>query len=412
LVVARIRRRGPLAHANFDMSRKRILQIFNRYLEYGGEEGSVYRIGDALQQLYDVEYLLGSSQELVSQGLAGKAAAVAKVFHNQTMVRRLQQYQKIGRFDFWQIHNVLPAMSPSVYSTGFNLGIPIVQYLHNYRMSCVNGFFLNHGEPCQVCMNGNFLPAALTKCWHESHVQSGIMGLVLRRLRHMDVFNQVTRWIAISHAQKELHVRMGIPEERIDVIHHFLEPGDEVSGWEGGDGLFLGRLSAEKGVSCLLRAWKAMRGRKGELFVVGDGPERENLEQQAREENLERVFFTGFLKAWDQKKIWRKASFLAVPSIWVEPFGMVILEAWSKGIPVIAHNIGAFPELIDHGVNGYLVKTGDAGAMAEAMQELLENPGKAREMGLRGREKLKDQFNKKLWLTKMEKMYAKLGIKS
>ena len=154
--------------------RPRVLQIFNRYLEYGGEQGSVGRIGDTLQQIADVEYFLTSSDQLLGGRTPEemvKAAAFA--FHNPQVIGRLKRYQRIGRFDIWLIHNVFPAMSPSVYALAFKLGIPVVQYLHNYRMSCVNGFFLNHGETCTSCIHGNFSKAALTGCWHDSRLVSG-----------------------------------------------------------------------------------------------------------------------------------------------------------------------------------------------------------------------------------------------
>ncbi|MFM8458136.1 MAG: glycosyltransferase, partial [Chthoniobacterales bacterium] len=230
--------------------RLRILQIFNRYLEYGGEQGSVVRIGDSLQQSADVEYFLTSSDQL----LGGKrpdelVKAAAFALHNPDTVRRLERYQKIGRFDLWQIHNVFPAMSPSVYGLAFKLGVPVVQYLHNYRMSCVNGFFLNHGQECTSCIHGNFSKAALTGCWHDSRLVSGWMGVVMMRVRAMGVFQKVSAWIAISNAQKNLHVRMGIPAERIHVLPHFFEPNPARFISESGrDVLFVGRLSKEKGV--------------------------------------------------------------------------------------------------------------------------------------------------------------------
>ena len=141
--------------------RPRILQIFNRYLEYGGEQGSVGRIGDTLQQVADVEYFLSSSDQLLGQRMPEELVkAAAFSFYNPQVVQRLKRYQKIGKFDFWLIHNVFPAMSPSVYALAFKLGVPVVQYLHNYRMSCVNRFFLNHGETCTSCIQCNITKAA------------------------------------------------------------------------------------------------------------------------------------------------------------------------------------------------------------------------------------------------------------
>src|SRR5271154_2636218 len=124
------------------MPRTKIMQIFSRYEHYGGEEGSVYRIGDAMQDEWDVEYFLASTAEFINSPIHEKITIPLRIFHNPDVARRLRRIQGIGKFDVWQIHNVLPAMSPVVYTTAFKLRIPIVHFLHNYRFGCTNGFFL------------------------------------------------------------------------------------------------------------------------------------------------------------------------------------------------------------------------------------------------------------------------------
>jgi hypothetical protein len=105
------------------MRRLRILQVFSRYTQVGGEESSVYRIGDTLQQDHDVEYFIGSTQELLGQDTFGRISAPFRAFVNLPAQARLLKYQNIGNFDIWLIHNVLPGLSPSVYSAAFSMGI-------------------------------------------------------------------------------------------------------------------------------------------------------------------------------------------------------------------------------------------------------------------------------------------------
>jgi len=142
--------------------RLQILQIFNRYLQYGGEEGSITRIGDALQDLHDVSYFFYSSAQLAGEGILPKLQIPWKSLHNSEVESGLKLLQASNHYDVWQIHNIFPAMSPVVYELAFKLKIPIVHYLHNYRLGCVNGFFLNHGQPCQRCISGKFWPAFQT----------------------------------------------------------------------------------------------------------------------------------------------------------------------------------------------------------------------------------------------------------
>lgn len=382
--------------------RKRLLQVFSRYKQYGGEEGSVYRIGDALASEYDVGTFLASSKDAFSGGSFSKGLAALKSFSNWPLIRQLRHCQEIGEYDYWLVHNVFPVMSPSVYSLAFVLGVPIIQYLHNYRMGCVNGFFMNHGKPCQRCMHGNFFPALQTACWHESHLQSGVMGAIMMRAHGMKIFEKIHHWIAISEAQKKEHVAMGIPEERISVIHHFFEvTGKSPPYPEQGDVILVGRLSQEKGIDRLLLAWEKIHDCGRILWIVGDGPERNNLEAMVSARSLRNVRFTGFLNHAEMKEIWEKAACSVVPSVWKEPFGMVVLESWDKGRPVVAHRIGALPEIIDDGQNGTLVNLDSPQEMADAILAILENPQQGEMMGKNGIAKLEHDFSRDKWLKKI-----------
>lgn len=390
--------------------RPRVLQIFNRYLQYGGEQGSVGRIGDALQQRADVEYFLTSSDRLLGQRTEGdivKAAALA--FHNPEITRRLARYQKIGRFDVWLIHNVFPAMSPSVYALAFKLRIPVVQYLHNYRMSCVNGFFLNHGETCTSCIHGNFTKAALTGCWRDSRLISGWMGAVMMRVRAMNVFRKVAAWIALSSTQKDLHVEMGIPADRIHVLPHFYEVDpSRFSSEPGRDVLFVGRLSKEKGVEQLLDAWKRTDRGDAKLLLAGDGPERAALENKIAAEKIGGVEFLGFVAKEDQAALWKRAAFSVVPSIWQEPLGLVVFEAWERGRGVVVSDSGGLADTVEDGINGFKVPMRDTEAWAVAMGKMLREPARSVEMARAGVAKLERDFTKEKWLGRIEGIYEEV----
>ncbi|MCX6960790.1 MAG: glycosyltransferase family 4 protein [Verrucomicrobia bacterium] len=387
-------------------ARPKILQIFSRYREYGGEEASVFRIGDALQHDFDTGFYLASSEDALAGELPQKLAKGMMAFWNWEAVRDLKRLQKLGGYDCWLVHNIFPMLSPAVYTLAFRLGIPVVQYLHNYRFGCVNGFFLNHGEPCQLCMRGNFLPALRTACWQESHLKSGLMGAVTARARGADLFHRISRWVAVSEAQKYEHVAMGIPEEKISVIPHFYEAQAEPPAYpEGGDVLFAGRLSREKGVDRLLKAWSRVQDTGRALWIVGEGPEREALQKLAVTQGLRNVRFTGFLEQSEMCAIWEKAACSVVPSIWKEPFGMVVLEAWAKGRPIVAHRIGSLPELITDGADGMLVSPESPEDLASALCAILNNPERGAAMGRTGLNKVRESYSKELWQKRMEPVF-------
>jgi glycosyltransferase involved in cell wall biosynthesis len=387
--------------------RLQILQIFNRYLQYGGEEGSITRIGDAMEQIHDIDYFFYSTSQLKGESMLDKMMIPLKSLRNTEVENGLRRVQADRQYDAWQIHNIFPAMSPVVYELALEWKTPIIHYLHNYRFSCVNGFFLNHGKPCQRCLTGNFWPAFQTACWRNSHFESGWMGLITHQIRQLPLFEKVFRWVAISEAQKREHLRMGIPPERIKVIHHFLEPdGPPLPPSQVPTAIFVGRLSPEKGVDRLIEAWKKVTGGERRLVILGDGPEMENLQRQAK--GVRGIHFAGFVTKTEQRRYWQEALFSVVPSIWLEPFGMTVLESWANGRPVVAHALGALPELVRDGVDGKLVDPESVDDLAAQMDLLFSNPKQANEMGLAGRRHLEETFNQKRWLQEVQTIYDEL----
>jgi glycosyltransferase involved in cell wall biosynthesis len=401
--------RAVFPHHPPAVSQFKILQVFSRYLQYGGEEGSVYRIGDALQERFDVDYFIASSEEMKEN--AGPMLPFL-TYRNFPVLDRLATYQSIGRFDCWLIHNVFPAISPGAYTLAKKLRVPIIHFLHNYRMGCVNGFWFTRGENCEKCSSGNYIHGALGKCWRGSYAQSTAMALLLTDMRRRGVFEQVLRWVAISHAQKEAHVRMGIPADRIDVVHHFLERDESELVPEfpdDGYGLFIGRLSPEKGVTILLEAW-AKLGENRRLVIAGEGPEMAALQNLATSLKLNNVTFAGFVEQSAQRKLWAGAAFSIVPSVWQEPFGMVVLEAWAQGRPVVAHRIGALPEIITEGINGFLANPGKPSELAGVLENAFRS-GKALEaLGQNGLKTLRSDYNKVRWMNEMERVYENAGL--
>ena len=386
------------------MRRLKILQIFNRYIHYGGEEASVFRIGDALQEQHEVEYFFGSTQDFLGSGPLSRLSAPLRAFHDPQVAKKLRRYQELGKFDLWQIHNVIPGLSPSVYQTAFKLHVPVVHFLHNYRFGCVNGLFLNHGQPCQRCLGGNFWPALQTACWRDSHLVSGWQALILLYLRRLRIFQRVNAWVALSESQKLLHLKMGFPSEKISVVPHFYEAKELPPPFSPqGSVLFLSRLSTEKGGQELLRAWALLQTGRRELWIAGTGPEEPLLRKQA--ESCKNVKFLGFLNSEAQRKAWADCSFAVIPSIVPETFGMIVLEAWARQRPVVAYRIGALAETVEDGVDGILVNPGDSPGLAQAMQRFSSNPEEARRMGLAGYEKLKRQYTRDLWLQRIGGVY-------
>ncbi|MBV8227650.1 MAG: glycosyltransferase family 4 protein [Verrucomicrobia bacterium] len=349
----------------------KILQVFNSYLQFGGEEACVEEIGRALRRHHEVDDYYGSTEQMLGNTWLDRARAPLRAIWNWDAFDKLRRLQKERQFDIWVVHNVFPGLSPSVYDVARLCRVPVVQYLHNYRFGCINGFLVNHGQPCVRCLSGSFLPAVRTRCWRESRLACATMAISLSRLRAVGVLRQVAHWIAISHAQKQIHTRFGIAGERITVLYHH-HRGPLLSRAEPGrDVLFVGRLSSEKGVQILIEAWKKLGISNRSLWIVGEGPLRSHLEKLAR--SSPNIRFAGMLRGEELSQRWLNSALLVVPSIWEEPFGRVLTESWAHGVPVVAARIGALPELVELTGAGWLFDAGSSASLANLLQCLLSD---------------------------------------
>jgi glycosyltransferase involved in cell wall biosynthesis len=169
------------------------------------------------------------------------------------------------------------------------------------------------------------------------------------------------------------------------------------------------RLDPQKGHAYLLRAWAQVTAALPEarLLVVGDGPLRGELQQQARDLDLENsVIFTG--RREDVPRLMAVLDVVALPSLW-EGFGLVLLEAMAVARPIVASRVSAIPEIVVDGETGLLVPPRDVKALAAALIELLRNSQRAAEMGRRGRARLEQEFTVERMVAQTEAVYEQVG---
>jgi len=153
---------------------------------------------------------------------------------------------------------------------------------------------------------------------------------------------------------------------------------------------FVGRLSIEKGPTCLLEALRNLKGVDYECLVVGDGPIRGELENYVAENNLDgKVKFLGFQN--EIAKFMHLMDVVVVPSL-NETFGLTVIEAFALKKPVIASNVGGIPELVSDKRTGLLFHANDALALSERILYVYKNKDKANEMGKNGYNLLMKDF--------------------
>jgi glycosyltransferase involved in cell wall biosynthesis len=193
------------------------------------------------------------------------------------------------------------------------------------------------------------------------------------------------RVIAITAALARFQIeRVGLPPDKVEVIHYGLDDVPQAWGPNPSDPvpadarvlLCVCRLERQKGVDVAIRALSDVDG--AHLVVLGEGPERPELEQLARELDVP-VYLPG--RVPDVSAWLRRASLLVHPARW-EGFGLALLEAMLAGLPVVATRVSSIPEIVVDGETGLLVPPDDAAALARAVNQVLTQPSGYGERGL------------------------------
>ena len=207
--------------------------------------------------------------------------------------------------------------------------------------------------------------------------------------------HQVDRYIAVSRfVARRLEVNDFVPAAKIRTIYNGVDLARfHPSQHSGRHVTAICNMIPQKGVPVLLEALVLLKRQGVELAcqLVGVGPYLDNYRAFVRDNALDAVAFLG--RRDDVHEIVRQAQLTVVPSVWDEAFGLAAAESMAAGVPVIASNIGALPEIVEDNVTGLLVPPGDAKSLAAALLALTSDPQRRRTMGLRAREKAEQQFD-------------------
>jgi glycosyltransferase involved in cell wall biosynthesis len=168
--------------------------------------------------------------------------------------------------------------------------------------------------------------------------------------------------------------------------------------------LFAGRVTAPKGIDTLVRAASLV---EAEFVVCGDGWGLAKAKRLARRLGVEqRVSFTGWLTPDELAEQYAEASLVALPSLWPEPFGLVGIEAFAAGRPVVASATGGIGDWLQDGLSGVCVAAGEADALAGALDDLLADPQRQAAMGALGKATVAERFSLDTHLLAIRAAYA------
>jgi glycosyltransferase involved in cell wall biosynthesis len=373
----------------------RILQIFNPYVNFGGEESAVNQISVELEKSHELRNVVFDIHGWAGGGLLKRLKQFALMTWNPASLQTVRSTINDFKPDVILVHNIMPVGSAALYFYLSRCRIPLVHYIHNFRPFSVNGYCWGNGRILTEGLYLNFIPEILAGSWQESRLKTAWYGLLIRAMHTLGVYRRIKGWIAISGFMKDAFVKGGIEESRIRVIPHSWEPTkrreESLASPDAGAEpifLFLGRISEEKGVQVLLDAWETheRKGGRGHLNIAGDGPLADDVRKRCG--TLARASYLGFRRGAEKDELLRSCSALIVPSVWWEPLGLVLYEAYDHAKPVLAAASGGILDHVADGVTGWIHEPGNVTQLAAHIREVSDNPKEAASRGANGKERI------------------------
>lgn len=348
----------------------RVLQVHTDYRSAGGEHAVVRHEAALLRRLGHevVEHRVENPT-----GVVATAATLALAPANPLAARAASRAAAHARPDVVHVHNTWFALSPAVLSAFRRAGLPVVMTLHNYRVACAKGILYRDGAPCEACVGSHPWHAVRHGCWHGPLLSVPAAATIALH-RGLDTYSRaVDVFLALNPIAREVFMRAGLPADRIRVKPNAVpDPGPRPAPPTAARTvLYVGRLSAEKGVDTLLAAWRLLGHTTLELAIVGDGPLRASLERQAPPG----VRFTGWVSEDEVGRLMLSARALALPVVSPEGAPIVGITALGAGLPVVASRIGALPDMLGSLGDAWLAPPGDAHGWAAALRAVQDDAG-------------------------------------
>lgn len=301
--------------------------------------------------------------------------------HSYAVVKGILEREKPDIVHSHTIRN----LSPSVLSAIHSLGIPHIHTLHDYELLSP-GATLLHRDKVIEKLSILYLP--YTK----------LMRLFTRNIKAVTAG---TQFVLDTHSQYGFFKKA--KKYVIPVLSGVPDSWESNKDYETLDILFVGEVSKRKGIHILLSAFTALNEPNIRLHIVGQGPLAQQVSSLTSQDA--RIKYYGYVPQGESLwKLYAKANLFVFPSIWFEPQGIVSIEAFSFGIPVVGSAIGGIPETVDDGYNGLLFKPGDVEDLARTLKRALSDTEMLKKLGENAR-KSAQRYNLDSHLESLSKVY-------
>jgi glycosyltransferase involved in cell wall biosynthesis len=342
-------------------------------------------------------------QDFFPKGIdtSGKAGLgdVARMLYNRKAAEKLDAYLHVHPVDIAHLHIYYGHFSGAILKVLRTHGVPLVQTVHDYKAICPIYSCNRHGAICEDCRGKHFWKATANRCNRGSLARSALSSVETYVTDYLGARSAFDRYIAVAHFQAERLIANGVPADKMTVLHNFVDQSKYamVPPETKADAIvYFGRIEASKGIENLVNAFLAVpeeiRGTT-RLKLAGTGEGVEALKAQIAASGTQSVEYLGYVAGDDLTALIHSGlCTVLVPNVY-ENCSMSVLESQAMGVPVIAGDIAALPELIAPGRDGYLVPPGDRAALTKALTDVMSDPNRARAMGIEAAAKIDRDFN-------------------
>lgn len=385
----------------------KILLVHNSYQMTGGEDAVVAREHKLLVDMgHRVILYFRTNGDLKGRGISGAVNAGVDSVWSSRSYREVAWLLKSETPDVAHFHNSFPLISPAAYYACAEEGVQVVQTLHNYRLLCPGATLLRNGKVCEDCLGRSVpWPGVFHACYRDSRAATAAVATMLTAHRAIGTWRRkVDVYVALTEFARRKFVEGGLPAERIVVKPNFMQSDPGMKTKAGKYALYVGRLSEEKGIELLPKAWAQLRGTVP-LKVVGGGSLREKLSGQIAAAGLRGVELVGQVGSDEIMRLLHGARFLILPSICYENFPLAIVEAFACGVSVIASRLGSMAEIVEDGKTGLHFTAGDETDLATKVEWAWTHPEKMDEMGRAARREFEDKYTSAANYKKLMEIY-------
>lgn len=385
----------------------RILSVHNQFRQYAGSDIVAASDEALLGQHAQITSYVRNSNEIASVDRWQKAQLALDTIYSRRTVREITELVGTFRPDIAYVHNVFPLISPSLYHALHRLRVPSVHVIHDFRLWCPNSRFYVKDAPCRSCQMGNYLHAIRKRCVQGSVAYSALYAGSLYVNRKMDFTKKIGGYICLTEFAKDLLLQSGIPEEKIYLCPNHIDTSIFTPQYGGGKYvLYVGGLYRDKGVMTIAKAFAELP--QIPVKFMGAGDAEQELREFIREKQLTNVELVGFKGGQEKLEYLRNSMFTICATHCYETFGLVVLEAFASGKPVVASAMGALPYIVHPNETGLLFESQNANGLAEKVRWLYERPDEIERMGRTARALVERKYDSSLRYASLNSIFEQV----